>query len=39
MFIIYTIKCIQIKFSRIGGVRVSMLASSVVDRGFEPRLC
>jgi hypothetical protein len=24
-------------FNRIGGIMVSMLASSVVDRGFEPR--
>jgi hypothetical protein len=25
-------------YNRIGGVMVSLLASSVVDRGFEPRL-
>ena len=28
---------LQIKFDRIGGVMVSVLASSTVDRGFEPR--
>jgi hypothetical protein len=38
-----TVNCVFIKriifysFNRIGGVMVSVLESSVVDRGFEPR--
>ena len=28
----------RMEFNRIGGVMVSVLASSAVDRGFEPRL-
>ena len=30
-------KCVSFNINRIGGVMVSMLASSMVDRGFEPR--
>jgi hypothetical protein len=39
-----TVNCVFIKriifhsFNRIGGVMVSVLESSVVDRGFEPRV-
>jgi hypothetical protein len=28
---------LQIKFDRIGGVMVSVVTSSAVDRGFEPQ--
>ena len=31
------IHCARLFKNRIGGVEVSVLASSVVDRGFEPR--
>ena len=33
----YCIVCIT-DWNRIGGVMVSVLASSAIDRGFEPRL-
>jgi hypothetical protein len=33
------VKGLQLKANSIGGVMVSVLASSAVDRGFEPRSC
>jgi hypothetical protein len=36
--ILLVIHCHLIRFHRISGVMVTVLASSVVGRGFEPRL-